>query len=71
MGRLASLDALVEKDLQGSSPVLVYGDLAEVLLDRIEDLLYLSLRTLLEEHLAQEVGLRMHHQLVEGRILEQ
>ena len=51
--------------------MLVYGDLAEVLLDRIEDLLYLSLRTLLEEHLAQEVGLRMHHQLVEGRILEQ
>ena len=71
MGCLASLDALVQQDLQGSSPVLVYGDLAEVLLDCIEDFLDLSLRTLLEEHLAEEVGLRVHHQLVESCILEQ
>ena len=51
--------------------MLVYGDFTEVLLDRIKDLLYLCLWGLLEEHLAQEISERMHHQLMEGRVLEE
>ena len=51
--------------------MLVDGDLAEVLPDCFEHLLYLSLRGLLEEHLAQEVSKRVHHQFMEGCILEE
>ena len=69
LGCLSSFDALFKKDLQCSCTMHVDGDLAEVLLDGFKNLLDLTLRGLLEEHLAQEVSERMHHQLVEGCVL--
>ena len=41
--------------------MLVDCDFAEVLFDGVKDLLYLCLRGLLEEHLAEEVCEWVHH----------
>ncbi len=53
---LGSLDALLQKNLQRSSPVLVHRDLIEVILYRVKDFLDLGLAGLLEKHLTQEVS---------------
>lgn len=55
LGDLGSLDALLQKNLQRSSPVLVHRYLIEVILYRVKDFFDLGFAGLLEKHLTEEV----------------
>lgn len=50
--------------------MLVDCDLTKIVFNSVQHFFYLSLACLLEEHLAKEICQGVHHELVEGLVLE-
>jgi len=70
-GRLVSNYELTQQTLKRPRSVLVASNLRKALLNGFEDLFELDFASLLEKHLAEEIGNWVHHEFFEGCIFKE